>query len=392
VGPKVLISAGEASGDLYAAGLVDALRHRRPDLQFFGCAGPRMQKAGVRPVVNSQSLAVVGLVEVVMHIPRIYGEYRKLLDAASAERPYVAILTDSPDFHLRVARRLKKLGIPVLYLVAPQVWAWRKGRLPSMRRTIDRLLCIFPFEPAFFARHGIDATYIGHPLTRLVEPSASRAELRSHFDIPNGTPLVVLLPGSRAGEAERHLPILLDAVARLRTLAKPTPRFILAFPPDTIPLRSNFRERISSASIQLLEGKTWDVLVCADVALAASGTVTIEACLLGTPMVTFYRVNKLSWSIGKALVRVPFYCMVNLVAERRVVPELIQNQMTADNLASEALTLLENGTARELMRRDLAEVAQKLSAPENPLEVAALLVEKYMAERHLIEEEVVHVS
>ncbi len=220
MGPKVLISAGEASGDLYAAGLVEALRRRRPDLEFFGCAGPRMQKAGVRPVVDAHSLAVVGLVEVITHIPRIYGEYRKLLSAARAERPEVAILTDSPDFHLRVARQLKKLGIPVFYLVAPQVWAWRKGRLPLMRRTIDRLLCIFPFEPEFFARHGIEATYIGHPLTRLVKPSASRAELRRRFDIPEGTPLVALLPGSRTGEAARHLPILLDAVERLRTSAK----------------------------------------------------------------------------------------------------------------------------------------------------------------------------
>ncbi len=206
-------------------------------------------------MVDAHSLAVVGLVEVITHIPRIYGEYRKLLNAARTERPEVAILTDSPDFHLRVARRLKKLGIPVLYLVAPQVWAWRKGRLPLMRRTIDKLLCIFPFEPEFFARHGIDATYIGHPLTRLVKPSASRAELRRRFGIPEGTPLVALLPGSRTGEAARHLPILLDAVERLRAAAKTVPRFILAVPPGTVPLGSNFRERISSASIQLARGK-----------------------------------------------------------------------------------------------------------------------------------------
>jgi lipid-A-disaccharide synthase len=392
VGPKVLISAGEASGDLYAAGLVEALRRRLPDLQFFGCAGPRMQKAGVRPVVDAHSLAVVGLVEVITHIPRIYGEYRKLLNAARAERPEIAILTDSPDFHLRVARRLKKLGIPVFYLVAPQVWAWRKGRLPLMRRTIDRLLCIFPFEPEFFARHGIDAAYIGHPLTRLVKPSASRSELRRRFGIPDGAPVVALLPGSRTGEAARHLPILLDAAERLRAAAKTMPHFILAVPPGTVALGSNFRERISSASIQLLEGKTWDVLVCADVALAASGTVTIEACLLGTPMVTFYRVNKLSWWMGKALVRVPFYTMVNLVAERRIVPELIQDQMTAESVAREALALLENEAARESMRRDLAEVAQKLSGPEDPLEVAALLVEKRLADKHLTKEEMVHVS
>jgi lipid-A-disaccharide synthase len=392
VAPKVLISAGEASGDLYAAALVDALRRHRPDIEFFGCAGPRMQKAGVRPVVDAHSLAVVGLVEVITHIPRIYGEYRKLLLAARAERPDVAILTDSPDFHLRVARRLKRLGIPVFYLVAPQVWAWRKSRLPLMRRVIDQLLCIFPFEPQFFARHGISATYIGHPLTRLVKPSASRAELRRRLEIPEGTPLIALLPGSRTGEAERHLPVLLDAVERLRAAAKPSPHFILAVPPGTVSPGSRFRERISSASIQLLEGKTWDVLVCADVALAASGTVTIEACLLGTPMVTFYRVNNLSWWMGKALVRVPFYSMVNLVAERRIVPELIQDQMTAENLSQEALALLENDDKREGMRRNLAEVAQKLWGPEDPMELAASLVEKNLAGKHLTQEEMVHVS
>jgi len=348
-----------------------------------------MQAAGVRPVVDAHSLAVVGLVEVLAHIPRIFGEYRKLLNAARAERPELAILTDSPDFNLRVARRLKKLGVPVFYLVAPQVWAWRKGRLPMMRRTIDRLLCIFPFEPEFFARHGIDATYIGHPLTRLVKPSASRAELRRRFGIPDGTPLIALLPGSRTGEAARHLPILIETVERLQRTIQPAPRFILAVPPGTV--SSNFRERISSASIQLLEGKTWDVLVCADVALAASGTVTVEACLLGTPMVTFYRVNKLSWWMGRALVRVPFYSMVNLVAGRRIVPELIQDQMTPKALAREATALIEDMSAAESMRRDLAEVAEKLSGTDDPLDVAAALIAVRLPNRQL-KEEVVHVS
>src|SRR5579863_5378049 len=176
---KILISAGEASGDLYASLVVEELRRIHPDAEFFGCTGPRLRKAGVRAIVDAASLAVVGLLEVVRHIPRIYGEYRKLIRAAERERPDVAILTDSPDFHLRLARRLKRLGIPVIYLVAPQVWAWRQGRLPAMRQNIDQLLCIFPFEPEFFAAHGIDARYIGHPLTRLVKPSAGREELRS---------------------------------------------------------------------------------------------------------------------------------------------------------------------------------------------------------------------
>jgi lipid-A-disaccharide synthase len=380
VAQKVLISAGEASGDLYAAGLVEALRRRDPSLEFFGCAGQRMQRAGVRAVVDAASIAVVGLVEVITHIPRVYREYRKLVRAAVEERPDIAILTDSPDFHLRLARRLKALGIPVIYLVAPQVWAWRKGRLPAMRRTIDQLLCIFPFEPDFFGPHGIDARYIGHPLTRLVKPSAGREELRRRYGIPATTPLVALLPGSRKGEIERHLPVLIDAVRQIGQAGRPpAPRFILAVPFGTS-LGSNLRERISETSIQVLEGQTWDVLACAELALAASGTVTIEATLLGTPMVTFYRVNNLSWLMGKYLVKVPFYSMVNLVAGRRIVPELIQGDMTAARLAGEALALLGDESARESMRDQLQLVAQKLAGTQDPLEVAAAMVEKHLKE------------
>jgi lipid-A-disaccharide synthase len=377
-----LISAGEASGDLYAAELVEALRRRHPDLDFFGCAGPRMQQVGVRAAVDTRSIAVVGLVEVIRHIPRVYREYRKLLAATIEAKPDVAILTDSPDFHLRLARKLRKLGIPVIYFVAPQVWAWRKGRLPLMRRTIDRLLCIFPFEPQFFAENGINATYIGHPLTRLVRPSAGRDELRRRYGVPADAPLVALLPGSRKGEAARHLPILLEAVGRIRRAqAKPSPHFILAVPPGTVALESIFRERISEASIQLLEGQTWDVLACSDLALAASGTVTIEATLLGTPLIAFYRVNNLSWWMGRHLVKVPFYSMVNLVAGRRIVPELIQNEMNATQLADQALSLLGDRGAREKMRLEMRLVAEKLSGPEDPMEVAASIVEEYLPHR-----------
>ncbi len=344
-----------------------------------------MQKAGVETVVDAHSLAVVGLVEVVTHIPRIYGEFRKLLKAARDRRPDLAILTDSPDFHLRLARRLKALKIPVYYLVAPQVWAWRKGRLKLMRRVIDRLLCIFPFEPEFFDRGGVNAVYIGHPLTRLVKPSAGRDELRRRYGIPNGTPLIALLPGSRSGEAARHLPDLLETVELLRESASPAPQFILAVPPGTVPAGSKFRERILASSIQLVEGQTWDILACADLALAASGTVTIEACVLGTPMVTFYRVNNLSWWMGRQFVNVPFYSMVNLVAGRRIVAELIQDDFTPGRLADCALALLQDEVARAAMRGDLAEVVRKLAAEEDPLEVAASFVEEGF------KEEMVHV-
>jgi lipid-A-disaccharide synthase len=379
-----LISAGEPSGDLYASRLVEFLRRTDPDIEFFGCAGPRMRAAGVEAVVDAEKLAVVGLVEVITHIPRIYGEYRKLLRAALQRRPKLAILTDSPDFHLRVARRLKEAGIPVVYFIAPQVWAWRKGRLPRMRSVINRLLCIFPFEEPFFKKHGIRAEYIGHPLTRMVRASAPVLELRRKFGVPDGARLIALLPGSRQGEIERHLPILIEALAQV---SQPVSA-ILALPPG---MGARFKERFSGSSIQIQEGQTWDVLACADLALAASGTVTIEACLLNTPMVTFYRVHGLSWVLGKLLVRVPFYSMVNLVAGRKVVPELIQAALTPQRLAAEACSLLSDDEARRRMREDLAGVARSLSGPNDPMptdpmEAAASAVFEFL------DKEMVHVS
>jgi len=374
---------------MYASRLVEFLRLRSADLDFFGCAGPRMRAAGVDAVVDSESLAVVGLVEVITHIPRIYGEYRRLVRAARDRRPKLAILTDSPDFHLRVARRLKGLGIPVVYLIAPQVWAWRKGRLSRMRRTIDRLLCIFPFEEPFFKAHGIAAEYIGHPLTRMVRASAPVLELRRKFGVPDGAKLIALLPGSREGEIERHLPILIDAVDLIRKkYAGRETSVTLALPAG---MGTKFRERFSLSPIQIQEGQTWDVLACSDLALAASGTVTIEACLLNTPMVTFYRVNGLSWVLGKLLVRVPFYSMVNLVAGRQVVPELIQGDMTAQRLAAEACSLLNNAAARRRMREDLAEVAARLAGPEDPMPADPMKAAA-SAVAEFLDKEMVHVS
>ena len=375
MGRKILISAGEASGDLYAASLAAELLRRHPDLELFGCAGPRMRAAGVRAVVDSASLAVVGLIEVVAHIPRIRREYRKLLRAARAERPALAILTDSPDFHLRLARQLKRIGVPVVYLVAPQVWAWRKGRLPAMRRSIDRLLAIFPFEEEFFQRHGIPVTYIGHPLVKLIRPALTREEFFRKHGLPLDRPLVALLPGSRRGEAARHMPVLADAAARI---ALQTPAsFVLALPNP--PGLNDFTERISAAPIQVIEGETWDVLAHSGVALAASGTVTVEAALLGTPLVTFYKVTVLSWLAGKFLVDVPFYSMVNLIAGRAVVPELMQNEMKADRLASEALRLLNDPAASGEMRRQLELVSQALAGSGDPIERAAGVVEEVLA-------------
>lgn len=377
---NILISAGEASGDRYAAMLIDELRHRWPETRFFGCAGPRMRRAGVEAVVDAESLAVVGLVEVLAHLPRIWGEYRKMVSAAKARVPELAILTDSPDFHLRLARRLKKQGVPVVYLVAPQVWAWRKGRIRGMRRTIHRLLCIFPFEEAFFRGNGLPASYIGHPLAGVVRPSLEKSEFFRKHRLDQNRQLVTVLPGSRKGEAARHLPALVDAVDRI--YRQQVTHFLL--PASETTGARFFTERIGSAPIRVIEGETSDAIAHADLALAASGTVTIEAALLGTPMVTFYKVNALSWLLGRLLVRVPFYSMVNLVVDRPIVPELMQTAMRGDRLAAEALRLLRDGAARRRMREELAEVSRLLSGEGRPMEKAAALVEQLIMERQAL--------
>lgn len=371
---RVFISAGEASGDLYASRVVETLKARHPAADFFGCAGPRMQAAGVRPVVDARSLSVVGIVEVLAHIPRIYGEFRKLGRAARREKPDVAVLTDSPDFHLRLAKKLHALGVPVVYLIAPQAWAWRQGRVKTMRRTLNRLLCIFPFEEAFFQRHGIPAKFIGHPLARIVKPSLSNAGFRQKFGFAPEDRLVVLLPGSRHGEVARHIPYIIDAARRIQKSAPV--RLICALPGGFGGENAKFAEPLRAASIQVIEGHTWDCLAYAEVALAASGTVTIEAALLGTPLVTFYRVNALSWILGRWLVNAPFLCMVNLVAEKQIVPELIQHGMTGESMARETLRLLAGEGARDAMKADLATVRARLESGHDPMELAADWIEE----------------
>jgi lipid-A-disaccharide synthase len=356
--PRILVSAGEASGDLYASLVVDELRRLYPDAEFFGCTGPRLRAAGVRTVVDAASLAVVGLLEVVPDLFRIFREYRKLLDAARATRPDVALLTDSPDFHLRVARRLARLGVPVVYLVAPQAWAWRKGRLRTMRRTLKRLLCIFPFEEEFFGRQGIPAAYIGHPLAGLVKPSLGRDEFFRKHRLDPGRPLIAVLPGSRRGEAARHLPALVQAVELLNR--ERAMNFVL--PASVTTGVTFFQDQIKGTTIRVIEGESWDTMAHAALALAASGTVTVEAALLGTPMVAFYRVTAVSWFLGKLLVDVPYYSMVNLIAGRAVVPELMQNRMTGEGIASEGRRLLSDDAARTAMLAGLAEVREKLEA------------------------------
>ena len=372
--PKsILVSAGEASGDRYAALLVDELHRRHPDTRFFGCAGARLRAAGVEPIVLGESLSVVGLVEVIHHIPRIYKEFRLLVSSAAQRRPQLAILTDSPDFHFRVAARLHKLNIPVVYLVAPQVWAWRQGRTKVMRRIIDRLLCIFPFEEEFFRTRGVDAVYVGHPLAGRIRPSLSKPEFFRKHGLPPDRPLIAILPGSRQGESARHLPVLMEVAGRLHREAGAT----CILPASATTGVEFFRQRIGEAPVKVIEGESWDAMAHCDVAMAASGTVTVEGALLGAPMVTYYRVNALSWLLGRRLVKVPFLSMVNLIAGRMIVKEFMQRDMTADNLTGEVTRLLDP-VAASAMRDSLAEVARRLSGNRDAILQAADEVDRLL--------------
>ena len=338
-----------------------------------------MRDAGVEAVVRSEDLAVVGIAEVVGHLPRIYARFRRLIGAATKRRPELAILTDSPDFHFRVARKLKRLGIPVVYLIAPQVWAWRKGRVKVMRRVIDRLLCIFPFEEKFFEDHGVPVTYLGHPLASRVRPKLSKEDFFRKHNLPMDRPLVTVLPGSRRSESLRHIPDLASAAQLLMANGTREISFLLPASPNCG--AAFFEDSLAGSPIRAIEGEAWDAMAHCDVALAASGTVTVEAALLGAPMVTFYRVTDLTWKLGKWLVNVPFYSMVNLIAGKKVVSELIQRDMSGASIATEAALLLDNPAERSKMKSELERVSQLLASGADPIVKAADAVEQVWAKQ-----------
>jgi lipid-A-disaccharide synthase len=379
---RFLVSAGEASGDMYAAGVVTKLSQRFPSAQFYGSAGPKLEQAGVNSVIDYSKLGVVGLAEVASHLPGIYREYRKLVRFVEEHPPDAAILTDSPDFHLRLARHLKRLKLPIFYLVAPQVWAWRQRRVKTIRQLVDNLFCVFPFEEAWFRSHGVNATYIGHPLATTVKRKLSRDDFFNRHNLPRDSRLLVLLPGSRPGEAHRHLPVLLQAVAELRQRLALS---VILATPQNFQARGGlafFKERIHASSIQIVENETWDCIGHADLALAASGTVTVEAAVLGTPMVTFYKVTPASWWAGRRLVKVPFLSMVNLIAEREIVPELIQQDMTPAKISAAAEQLLTRPERADRMRADLAAVHLALTREGDPFERAADVITEVCGDRN----------
>jgi lipid-A-disaccharide synthase len=358
----LLLSAGEASGDMYAARLATALQ-QRADVKLFGMGGPQMRAAGVDIITDYSEVSVVGITEILSHLPSLIRAMRKLVRAAEERKPALAILTDFPGFHLRLARKLKFRKIPNAYYICPQFWAWRPWRVRIVRRRFKQALCIFPFEEKFYADAGVPTKFIGHPLVGHVKPTQDRAAFRAAHHFHPEEPLVAVLPGSRSAELRQHLPVLREACVRIHN-AEPRAQFVVAAAPGGNAALAALREGwAGQLSLRVVADQTYNALAASDAAIVSSGTATVETALLDVPMVVVYRVTPLTALLAKPLVRTKFFSMVNLIAEKRAVPELIQSDFTPDRVAAEILSLLRTPSLRDAMRADLAEVRRRLGPP-----------------------------
>jgi len=357
---QLMIVAGAPSGDAHAAALVECLRAVAPEVQFecFGAAGPLMRSAGVESIVNSDALAIMGILEVARVLPRFVGAFRKLKATAIARSPDAVVLVDWPEFNLRLATTLHRRGLKVIYYISPQLWAWRPRRVRNIKRDVDLLLSILPFEPVWYKAQGVEhIKFIGHPLVGEVQSRFSREEFCRQNDLDSDRPIISFLPGSRHKELQRIMPAMLDAVTII-SQERPEVQFVLVVAPSRQPeearaIIAGHNNADLQRRIKIVHHETREALSASDVAAVASGTATLEAALLGTPMVIVYKESKINWNTLGRLITVEHYGLVNLVAGRRIVTELMQDDLNGDRLADELLLLLEpkrNNSLREQLR------------------------------------------
>ena len=353
---KILISAGEASGEMYGAELIEALRRRDAGAEFFGVGGPRMRAAGCDTVVDAKELAVVGITEILSHLRKIYGLFDHVIAEADRRKPGLGVVIDAPAFNWRVARQLHKRGIPVVYYVCPQFWAWRQGRVKLLHKYISKALVIFPFEEKFYRDRGVDATFVGHPLAELPHPSIERADYAALYQIDPAKHWITIMPGSRVKEVRMNLPTILDAVRRLGSSCE----YLLPVAP-TID-REILQQQIGKVRVTLVP-ESLPALWHSRAGIIASGTATVEAAMMATPFVMVYRVSALTYLLGKPRIKVPHFAMVNLIAEEEVVPELVQQDFTAENIVCRINELLPDGVVRDRQLEGLAKVKARLRSP-----------------------------
>ena len=364
---------------MYGAQLIEALRRRDPSLEFFGVGGDRMRAAGCETVIDAKDLAVVGITEVLSHLPKILGLYKKLIAEADRRKPDLAVVIDSPAFNWRVARQMKRRGIPTVYYVAPQFWAWRQGRVRLLRKYIDKALVIFPFEEKFYRDRRVEATFVGHPLAQLPNPAVTRDAYAKQFFLDPQKPWITLMPGSRIKEVRMNLPTVVDAALLLGSHYE----YLLPIAPtlDAEFLHREIREndwgdaRLEVPDMKIVP-EALPALFHSRAGIVASGTATVEAAMMQTPFVMVYRVSPVTYIMGKPRVKVPRFAMVNLIAEHDVVPELVQHDFTAENVVARLREILPDGPARSRMLEGLAQVKARLrtSQSSHPADRAAEMI------------------
>jgi lipid-A-disaccharide synthase len=357
---RLLVSCGESSGDLYAGALTRALNELSPGIVVSGLGGPRLQAGGGTLLADYRGLAVTGIAEALRTVPRAFLTMRRLAAFAREHRPQALVAVDFPDFNFPLARRIKRLGIPVVYYISPQIWAWRPGRLKSIREFADRMLVIFPFEEAIYREGGVPVDFVGHPLVELATAPIPRAAFLGRCGLDPEAPTVAVLPGSRPNEVRRILPGLVAAAERIRT-AIPRAQFAIACAPGLDAGLFSLCARLGPGAVRV-EADTDAVLASADIALTASGTATIQSALHDTPMVIVYRVSPLTY-LARPLLTLDTFGMVNLIAGEKIVPELIQDAFTPEAVAREAVSILTNGERARRIRQGLAKVREHLGGP-----------------------------
>ncbi|MDG5467714.1 lipid-A-disaccharide synthase [Deltaproteobacteria bacterium IMCC39524] len=374
---RIMIVTGEASGDLHGAKLMSAITAQLPDTKFFGVGGKNMAAKGCEILIPGEELAVMGIVEIVGHLPVILKAFNKLKrEFYGSNKPDALVLIDFPEFNLRLARQAKKAGIPVLYYVSPQVWAWRRGRVKKIAAVVDSLAAIFPFEPAFYAGQDILVKYVGHPLLDEFEEAGNCQNLRPRLQIAQGKKVVGLFPGSRHNELRYMLDTLVES-AQLIFDKEPEAHFLVPVA-NTLSrddIQSRFPTELPVSFIESDDATIYDVASSCDTILTVSGTVTLQIALVGTPMAIFYKVSPLTYSIGKRLIKVDHAGLANIVAEDRIVPEFIQDMATPQNLADEALRVLNDSRYANDMRSALEQVHTKLGEPGCSARVAEMLLQ-----------------
>jgi lipid-A-disaccharide synthase len=373
----VLISAGEASGDMYAARLALALR-RRVDVELFGMGGPRMREAGVNTVVDAAEVGVLGVVEIIRKLPALRRAWRRLISEIDRRGPMLAILTDFPAFHLRLSRVLRRKHVRNVYFVCPQFWAWRPWRVRLVRRRFVRGLCIFPFEEDFYRKAGVQTDWIGHPLVGSVRASMTREDFALRYGLNPKLPIVAVLPGSRPSELAHHMPQLMAAVAQMNAGGRR--QFVFAVAPGLTQTQMKAQMGSLAPNMSIVENATYELLGAADVAIVSSGTATVEAALLAAPMVVVYRVAPFTAWVVRHLAHTRLFAMVNVLAGKEIVPELIQDAFTPERVVRETERLLGSAEAREQMRRELAGVREKLGPP-GAIERAADIIAEMIRNR-----------